>query len=97
MEIFTGITNAAEFPPDDEPAGAVGGNIALTLSITLKILSASKFALDKTVRFILNTFVKDDLRIWMDLNCLKLTGKKMIVGHVSDKLDIFFELFELKN
>ena len=45
----------------------------------------------------LNTFVKDELRLWMDLNCLKLTGKKMIVGHVSDKLDIFFELFELKN
>ena len=48
-------------------------------------------------KIILNTFIKDELRIWMDLNCLKLTGKKMIVGHVSDKLDIFFELFELKN
>ena len=48
-------------------------------------------------KIILNTFIKDELRIWMDLNCLKLSGKKMIVGHVSDKLDIFFELFELKN
>ena len=48
-------------------------------------------------KIILNTFIKDELRIWMDLNCLKLTGKKIIVGHVSDKLDIFFELFELKN
>ena len=43
------------------------------------------------------TFVKDELKIWMDLNGLKITGEKIIVGHVSDKLDIFFELFELKN
>ena len=43
------------------------------------------------------TFVKDEIKIWMDLNGLKLTGEKIIVGHVDDKLDIFFELFELKN
>ena len=48
-------------------------------------------------KIILNTFVKDELRVWMDLNGLKITGEKIIVGHVSDKLDIFFELFELKN
>lgn len=48
-------------------------------------------------KIILNTFEKDELRIWMDLNGLKMTGEKIIVGHVSDKLDIFFELFELKN
>ena len=43
------------------------------------------------------TFVKDEIKIWMDLNGLKLTGKKIIVGHVDDKLDIYFEAFELKN
>ena len=43
------------------------------------------------------TFVKDEIKIWMDLNGLKLTGKKIIVGHVHDKLDIYFESFELKN
>ena len=47
-------------------------------------------------KIILNTFVKDELRLWMDLNGLKMTGEKIIVGHVDDKLDIFFELFELK-
>ena len=42
------------------------------------------------------TFVKDELKIWMDLNGLKMTGEKIIVGHVDDKLDIDFESFELK-
>ena len=46
-------------------------------------------------KIILNTFVKDELRLWMDLNCLKLTGKKIIVGHVSDKLHL--EMFKLEN
>ena len=43
------------------------------------------------------TFVKDDIKIWMDLNGLKLTGEKIIVGHLDDKLDIYFEAFELNN
>lgn len=43
------------------------------------------------------TFVKDELKILMDLNGLKMTGEKIIVGHVDDKLDIYFEAFELKN
>ena len=43
------------------------------------------------------TFSKDEIKIWMDLNGLKLTGEKIIVGHVDDKLDIYFEAFELKN
>ena len=43
------------------------------------------------------TFVKDEIKIWMDLNGLKMTGEKIIVGHVDDKLDIYFEAFELKN
>ncbi len=46
---------------------------------------------------IIRTFVKDEIKIWMDLNCLKLTGKKIIIGHVYDKLHIYFEAFELKN
>lgn len=43
------------------------------------------------------TFVKDELKIWMDLNGFKLTGKKIIIGHMYDKLHIYFESFELKN
>lgn len=43
------------------------------------------------------TTSKDELKIWMDLNGLKMTGEKIVVGHVDDKLDIYLEAFELNN
>lgn len=44
---------------------------------------------------IIRTSIKDELKIWMDLNGFKLTGKKIIIGHMYDKLHIYFESFEL--
>ena len=44
---------------------------------------------------LIQTTSKDELKIWMDLNGFKLTGKKIIIGHMYDKLHIYFESFEL--
>lgn len=45
---------------------------------------------------IIRTSIKNELKIWMDLNGFKMTGKKIIIGHMYDKLHIYFESFELK-